>query len=162
MITKLCIICLCVVGCSMVGLKFNKDSAERVRYYENLLLLINNIISTVQFRQESLKSVLLQFTENNKSTLNTTIQEFLKHLDDNAVEFKPSKLKLKPDEMAQISDFFCSLGHSDSETQLFELNAYKNRFEEKKAFYAEKHKKFGGLFLKLSFMLGLALGILII
>ena len=161
MITKLCIICLCIAACSLVGLKLYKDSVNRVKYFEGVLSLINTLISEIQFRRQNLKSILRDFCDNNKTPFVVHVKEFLTHLETNE-EFKPSKLHLKNEETEEVKHFFSSLGTSDSDTQLVVLDTYKVKFEELRKHYADRHKKYGSLYLKLSFLLGLALGIVIL
>ena len=61
-----------------------------------------------------------------------------------------------------MEDFFCSLGSTDSETQIFQLENHKRRFNEIYSDESEKFKKSGSMGLKLSVLLGIAAGILIL
>lgn len=162
MITKFCIICLSVVSCSMLGLLLNKNSQRRVKYFENFNALILTLISEIKFRQESLKNILSNFNQNNSSDLSVNISEYLDFLSGEKKELVLSKNKLTPKELEEVRNFFISLGTSDSDTQLFELDNFKQKFDLIYGEVSGKHKKNGGLYLKLSFLIGLSIGIIII
>lgn len=161
MITKLLIVALSIVTCSMIGLMLHKNSLQKVKYYESLIAFINTLTSEIKFRQSSLKVVIQEFIKNNNTSLNVHLQEFYNFLQGETSTLILSK-KLKQEETETIANFFSTLGTCDDTTQLFELENYKSKFE---AIYLDKetkHKKFGGLYLKLSFLCGIAIGVLII
>ena len=159
MITKFCIVCLCVTASSMFGLMIVRRKQSRIKYFESALRLTEKLITDVSFRRETLLNVLSEFSNDDKSELKKHIDAFILSP---YYEIVISGSLLKPEEKRLIGEFFRSLGVTDTQTQIGELQSYKIRFEQIYNNESEKFKKSGNLSLKLSVLLGLAVGILIL
>ena len=159
MITKLCIVCLCVAASVMIGLMLYKRKQSRIKYFESAVRLTEKLISDISFRRESLTTVLTEFSREDKSELKKHIDTFVSSPYDSVVI---SGKLLKPEEKRLMREFFGSLGLTDTQTQIGELNSYKSRFEQIYNDENEKFKKSGPLSLKLSVLIGLAVGVLIL
>ncbi len=159
MITKLCIVCLCMTASAMIGLAHMKNKKRRVSYFRSLVKLCDKLISEIAFRKENLNSILKEFASSDNTELSAHIGAFC---DSPYSELKIRAPFLKADERKAVEDFFCSLGSTDSETQIFQLENHKRRFNEIYSDESEKFKKSGSMGLKLSVLLGIAAGILIL
>ncbi len=136
-----------------------KNKKHRVDYFMSLINLANTLIAEISFKKEKLTDVLTEYAAYDKTELRTHITEFC------ASPFSKPDIKskmLKKDERRLVSDFFSSLGATDGETQIFGLENYKSRFNEIYSSESEKFKRLGTVGLKLSVLLGIAVGILII
>ena len=159
MVTKLCIVCLCVTASSMFGLMIVRHKQGRIKYFDSAVRLTEKLISDVSFRRENLVTVLSEFSSEDKSELKKHIDAFIKSPYENPVI---SGKLLKPEEKRLLKEYFSSLGVTDTQTQISELNSYKSRFEQIYNDENEKFKKSGSLSLKLSVLIGLAVGVLIL
>lgn len=159
MITKCCIVCLCITASAMLGLAHTKSKRSRVRYFDACVRLTDVLIAEMSFRRNGLTDVLNAFAENEKSELKAHIAAFC-----NAPyePFVPAGRLLKADEKRLVTEFFGCLGTTDAQTQIFALQGYKQRFGEIYEQESEAFRRTGTVGLKLSVLLGLAVGILIL
>ncbi len=160
MITKFLIVALCMVAGTMTGAVFSKKLVKRAEYFENLLDLVNAIISEVKFRKSTTKTILSEFCGSDGSLLSEHLKTYIDCEDFSS--FRLSKSFLSKEEAAEIEKLFLSLGTSDSKTQIFELENYKLKILNMRETANEKKKKLGGLYIKLGFFAGLTLGIIIL
>ena len=160
MITKFLIVALCIVTGTMTGAVFSKKLGLRSEYFENLLNLINIIMSEVKFRKSSTKKILSEFCETNSSSLTLHLEDYIKC--DDFSKLKLSKSVLSKEETEEVKKLLLSLGTADSKTQIFELENDKLKFTDMFKTADEKKKRLGGLYIKLGFFAGLTLGIIIL
>lgn len=159
MITKLTIVCLCMTASAMFGLRHTNGKRARVRYFASCVQLTDALIAEISFRRDKLTDALLSFAYNDKTELRAHIEAYC------AAPFAPFAPKgklLKTEEKRLLSAFFAALGTSDAQTQVFELENYKRRFEELYAVESEAFRKTGTVGLKLSVLFGIAVGVLIL
>ncbi len=159
MITKLTIVCLCMTASAMVGLWNTKRKKSKVLYFDSCVKLTEKLIADISFRHENLFAILSEYSGSAQSELSKQIAKFCAAPYE---KFEPEGKFLKAEEKRLVSDFFTSLGSSDAETQLYELENYNKRFYELYSDENEKFKRTGNVGLKLSVLLGLAIGILIL
>lgn len=159
MITKCCIVCLCMTASAMLGLAHTKAKRARVRYFASCVRLAETLIAEISFRRATLTEVLRAFCESDASELRRHVEAFCASPYE---PFTPAGKLLKADEKRLMTSFFSSLGTSDAQTQIFELENFKQRFCELYEKEDENFKRTGSVGLKLSILLGLAVGILIV
>lgn len=159
MITGCLLLALCVTASTMIGLFRYKRKKSRVQYYASCLSLTDKLICDVSYRRDALPSVLREFAENDKSELKALVLSFARAP---FAPFEPKTSLLSAGDKGLLCDFFSSLGTTDGKTQLLALEGYRARFAQKHATEQEKFAKTGGMELKLWFLLGLALGILLL
>ncbi|MCL1944557.1 MAG: stage III sporulation protein AB [Firmicutes bacterium] len=153
------IIFLTAICGSMIGLYFYNRQKARLDYYYELMGLVNSIISDVRFKQDKLNIVFSNYLPTCKSALTNHITQYLEQQNTNLIL---SKHVLKKTELPRIERFFSSLGHTDSGTQLLELEGYKQEFEQDLKRVKAHHDKYGTTSIKLGFALGIGLGIMFI
>lgn len=159
MITKCCIVCLCITASTMLGLAHAKSKRARVRYFDACVRLTDVLIAEMSFRRDGLTDVLCAFAENEKSELKAHITAFCLAPYE---AFVPAGKLLKADEKRLVTEFFGALGTTDAQTQVFALQGYKQRFGELYAQESDLYRRTGTVGLKLSVLLGLAVGILLL
>lgn len=132
-----------------------------MRYYDSLLAFVRTMQSQVSFRRDSLLCVVQKSCESCDGLMRTQLNEFAAYLSGGDAP-KLSRGSLKADEYDKVCEFFMGLGGSDGDTQLMELSGYRGEFDAMLTRQKERHGKYGGLYIKLGFLAGLAAGIMII
>lgn len=157
------VFCAIVVG-TMGGLALQKNQTRRTKYFRDFINLITVIIGEVKFRQAKIKDILSSFQAANQTPISAVITEYLTAMDTNQdlKNFLPAKTKLKDNERELVREFFVSLGTSDCQTEIFMLENFNMRFDEIYQMYEARDKKYGSLYIKLGFFVGLALGIILL
>ncbi|MCI8413194.1 MAG: hypothetical protein HFE47_03765 [Clostridia bacterium] len=159
MITQFSIVCLCMTASAMVGLLHTKHKRARLLYFASCEKLTEKLIADISFRKENLCTVLTEFAAEDGSELKRHIEKFC---GEPYEKFAVNTRLLKAGERRLVSEFFASLGDSDTQTQIFSLENYKTRFSELYRDESERFKKSGGIGLKLSVLAGIAVGILLL
>jgi len=145
---------------AMAGLYFSKRLTKRANYFDSLMELLNLFMSEMKFKKTTTKQVLAEFQDRGKTPLNININEYIDCNDFSSL--KLSKGILTDSERNEVKKFFLSLGTSDSHTQIFELENFRERFSQMQNQAQEKRKKYGSMSIKLGFLAGLAVGIIFI
>jgi len=172
------IIFLAAIGGTMIGLFFYKKQKARLDYFYDLVGLINSIISDVRFKQDKLVSVMTTYKNNIKSQLRSHIDEYIysqqslstaniSSSQSSTTYSSQSSIKLslqclKKTELERVQRFFWSLGRTDADTQILELDGYKNEFEQDRIKTKAHSDRYGTLYLKLGFALGVGVGIMFV
>ena len=143
----------------MIGLFFFKKQKSRLNYFYDLVGLINSIYSDVRFRQDKLSTVMKNYLETCTSQLSLHISEYLSSPKG---ELQLSRQCLKVTELKRVERFFASLGRTDTNTQILELDGYKAEFDEDLKKAKAHNDKYGSLYLKLGLAVGLGLGIVFV
>lgn len=160
MITKMLIVALCILAGTMTGLIFSKKLKNRANYYKSAAAFVDTLITEVSFKKSTIKKIMNDFLVSNNSAFNNDINEYLSCADKNSLILK--KGVLNESECYEMKKFFQSLGQSDAQTQITELENYKKLFGKFYSEAEEKMKKNGGMYIKLGFFAGLALGIILL
>ena len=160
LITRLFIAAVSSVAGSLGGLFFSKRLKARAEYYDALIRFINHILSEVRFRKNPIKAIVQDFMNIGETPLTKNLSEYSSAADPKNPAL--SRGVLKPAEAGEIKLFLSSLGTLDSETQVFELDAYKEKFSLHARKTADRREKFSSMYVKLGFFAGLAAGILIL
>ena len=145
---------------AVVGNQIHKKYKARRLYFQQLLSLINLLISDFSFRQSKLKSVIIDFEKTAGVEMKIHCNEFINSI--NGDKLSLSKLLLTSEEHLTVEKFFTALGTLDLDTQLGQLNAYKDKFNEYYQTSKAGEEKYGKPSVKLGFLLGLGCGILIL
>ncbi len=160
MLNKLLITALCIVAGTMVGLIFSNRLKKRADFFKSVDLFIDTLVSEVSFRKSSIKKIMSDFINANNSLFNNNLNEYVSCQDISSL--KLSRGVVNEIELSDIRKFFVSLGRSDTSTQLTELMNYKSKYSQIFKDADEKRKKFGAMYIKLGFFLGIMLGIVLL
>ncbi|MCL2847940.1 MAG: stage III sporulation protein AB [Firmicutes bacterium] len=159
-ITRFLIVASLSAAGAMGGLYFSKRLKTRASYYEALVDFINHTLTQVKFRKDPIKKIMQSFIDLGETPLNKNLLEYIAVDTPNSLSL--SRGVLKTGEIEEIKQFLVSIGTLDSQTQIFELEAYKEKFNHILVVANEKKRIFGGMYVKLGFFAGLALGIIVI
>ncbi|MBO5926316.1 MAG: hypothetical protein J6Q38_01995 [Clostridia bacterium] len=142
----------------LTAVKIGKNKADAKKecyfYFQNMLFLCDKIISDLSYKKSNLYEILNYKYSSNEFI--KTVNSFIKRNPLYVPEF------LSFEESMFVQNYFSSLGTLDSNTQIKNLEAFK---DEIKKIYNEKYqdfKKYYTLFMKLGFVSGLTLFILVI
>jgi len=145
---------------AMVGLYFSKRLKQKANYYGALIDFINHTLTQIKFRKDPIKKIMHDFVSFADTPLNKNLQEYIEAAAPENLHL--SRGILKKAELAEVKQFLLSLGTLDSTTQIFELEAYKEKFASTKTHFGDKRKTYSSMYVKLGFLAGLAVGIIII
>ena len=159
-ITRFLITAILSCAGAFVGVFFSNRFKTKASYYVALVDFINHTLAQVKFRKDPIKSIMLSFMALGETPLNKNLQEYIDA--DTPLSLTLTRGILKKHELEEVRQFLISLGTLDSSTQIFELEAYKEKFTHILVATKEKKQVFAPLCIKLGFFAGLALGIIII
>ena len=160
MITRFLLAAATTVVGALIGLLFSKRLKQKANYYSSLVDFINHLLAQIKFRKDPIKKVMQDFLDLAETPLSKNLAEYIAAPAPENLSL--SRGILKRAELIEIKQFLLSLGTLDSTTQIFELEAYKEKFNSQKEKYAQKQKTFSSMYVKLGFLAGLAVGIIII
>jgi stage III sporulation protein AB len=143
----------------MCGLFLRKRVALREKYFEELVRIIERLISDISFSQARLETILSDYVSVSPE-MSKNLEEYTAFL--RGGELNLSKGILTKREHRLVKEFFERLGGSDLDTQVNELGNRKQVFLDTLTEAKRKNKSYGGAYVKLGFLGGLLIGILFI
>ncbi|MBR2377369.1 MAG: hypothetical protein IKA85_06360 [Clostridia bacterium] len=145
------------IGAIVLAVKIAKDKSDVIKneylYFNGLVNFCDKVLSDLSFKKSKLEYLLnLEF---NSKDLNLTLSTFK-----NEKIIFPAYLS--KDEEYLIIDFLTTLGKSDVESQIKNVIAFKKEFIKISNEKYERYTKTNKLFVKLGFVSGLLIFILVI
>ena len=137
-----------------IGVDLAKKDKNTYQFFNSLINLCDKIISDLSYKKSNIDSLLS--TKFQSIELNDMLNNYVK----NKKLVLPSFVSI--DERFLIEDIFSSLGKVDSASQIKNLEAYKIELIKITNEKYVKYKKFNTLFIKLGFISGLLVFILVI
>ena len=159
-ITRLLIAAASSCAGAFIGLFFSKRIKKRAAYYEGLIDFIGFVSGEIKFRKNSVKQICSDFLSQKQTPFSKNLSEFASS--DIPHNMVLSKGVLKKTELEQVRLFLLSLGTLDSETQTLDLELQKEKFASIYEKKAKSKTQYSSMFVKLGFLAGLALGIIIL
>ena len=156
---KLMLMLMAAAAGTMIGLACYKRGAEREKYFNDIVALAVSMICDIRFTQKDIVTLVNNF-EPTSSVMKCHIAEFGQGIATGKIVL--SRHGLKESEFAAVNDLFLNLGRFDSETQIFQLEGARDKLKLCGERVAERNKKYGKIQIKLGFMIGLAVGILLL
>ncbi len=155
---KILLLILLTAAGGFGGVCVGKRSVRRRQYFEQIITLINSLISDFSFRQSNVCEILRSME---LPALSVHIEEFCAYAS-GGNELKLSRLDLKDREYSSVYELFSALGTYDLTTQVYVLENYKTKMNEFYVECREKEKKSASTCVKLGALLGLACGVMIL
>ena len=140
---------------SYLGYVIGKNYSKREKFYGELLMLCNVLITNIRFNKNKLKIIINEFMDNCSNDMCEYLHGYLRN-DMEELSFI-SKYDNK-----RIKDFFSRLGEFDSGSEIGYIENSKIYFNDCYMKSMEDNKKYGVMYTKLGFMAGLILVILFI
>lgn len=157
--TKLLIVFFAAISGIMAGLALSKRIALRERFFDELVRVIDRLISDIKFSQAKIEVIIGEYVSSSHN-LSKNLAEYKQFLDGG--ELKLSRGVLTKREYRLVNEFFERLGALDLDTQIKELENRKAGFSEILEGAKTKNKKYGKALVKLGFLSGLLIGILLL
>lgn len=148
--------------------RISRRYVVRELYFSELLLFCEYLSGEINFLQMSLPGICGKYAQVFKSPLSgqlTALEALLyegRELDPETVAERLPRDALQNDEYDLTVQFFCSLGKSDSESQLKKIDTFKTAFTKHHAGALADKNKNRTLYMKLSMLAAAALVILIL
>lgn len=158
---KILFLLVVVAVCSGIGWKISNRISSRRKYFEDLILLLNTLISDMRFSQTNLSRLLVCACPT-KGKLKVSVDEFLLYVDGKTNELTLSKLDLTDREYEFVKEMFSTLGRYDLDSQVYVLTEFKRKAEEFYSACKEEENKKGKASKKLGIMAGLAIGLILL
>lgn len=159
MTLKLSLLFMLTVTGTLIGVGLSKRLTGRRRYFEELISLINALISDFKFKQSSVSMLLSSFKA---VTVKPVVDEFISYAAGDVKELRLPRQELTEREHNFVTEMFSALGTYDLDTQVFVLDNYKLKAEEFYAAAKEQERRYGKTYVKLGFLFGLAAGIVLL
>ncbi len=140
------------------GYKLSSKFKIRYDFFSDYYNFNQKMIEEVNFRKNSIINVIEKFSC--KEHFKNLLLNYKQYLSTN--HFEPPLYFLSENEKEDVVLYFTNLGKNDTKNELNSLKSYENKLKEIKNCTEIENKKYKTLYLKLSFLFGLLIFILII
>ena len=160
-VIKILVVCLCAAigtGCGYaIMLRYKREK----NYIDGVVKMIDAIKHNISYRRDKLKEILVGFLPES-AALKKNIDEYVEFLNGSADKPNLTKGSTPAAAYDRVCELFDSLGASDERTQIDRLNGFSDSFIKLKKDADERFNKYGGAAVKLGFLFGLGVGVLIL
>lgn len=164
---KLILLFCLVFLCTLIGLGVSKNYKERKRFFEELLTFVQFLKTDIVFGMTKLQKSINTFSQDVKnSNLKSLLNNYCNILKDDGIInqnrlFENIKI-LKNDEIDLLLNFFKGLGKSDVMGQVEHFEKMYKRIEIYFNQSKNEKEKYGNLYTKIGFLIGLFLCLIFI
>ena len=141
--------------CTFIGYNLSLKYTKRKMFYGNFFNFNEKLLREVSFLQTTIVSLL------NDIDINTDFYDSLKHYI-NTKEFKFDKQYLLEEEKNELNRYFKTIGTSDKIGQLEYLNSMDITLKNKRIQTEENEKKYRMLYIKMGFLIGLIILVILL
>lgn len=141
--------------CTFIGYNLSLKYTKRKIFYGNFFNFNEKLLREVSFLQTTIVSLL------NDIDINTDFYDSLKHYV-NTKEFKFDKQYLLEEEKNELNRYFKTIGTSDKIGQLEYLSSMDITLKNKRIQTEENEKKYRMLYIKMGFLIGLIILIILL
>ena len=161
---KYVLIIILILCCTYVGYGISKYFSNRKAFFSDLVLMMDKLRLDISFSKEKIGDIVSNFSALSKP-FQKLQSNFLQMLKDN--EFNQDVLLreiniLKEEEKNSIILFFKSLGRFDVENQTKQIVSFTDEFKRYENESAIQKQKYSSLFIKLGFIIGVLISLLVI
>ena len=150
-------LCLLLVVCfTFTGYLLSQKYKKRKDFYLGFKNFNSKLSTEINFTKNSMVKIISEL--NDDTLFNLEIKKYIK----NSVSYIFMDKYLTNDEVQFFYDYLKNLGVSDSETQLNFLNNINESLVEKCELTEKEYKRYKPLYIKLGFLLGLIIGIILL
>lgn len=160
MTTKLLLLFLFMGMGTFCGYSVMLSLRRRYLYLSGVCKVIGDIKRNVAYRKDSLSGMLAGF-DCESAQLKKNVEEFIRYADGKSDSPQFSRGFLPKDIFDRAVELFTSIGKSDGPTQIEQLSVFEKDFTKLCAESEKKYTDVGGIAVKLGFLLGLGVGILV-
>lgn len=162
---KILLVLIVVGGFSYVGFGIASHYKKRDEFFAGLLSLCDKVRADIDFSGKSLSAIFdgLKFS----GAIGKLVENFCEYLKNKDLKLSSKQLFrgiwiLKDEEKNVVLDFFSRLGRHDSDNEVKLIDDFKTLIEPLSKIAGEEKNKYGKMSVKVSFLLGLMVAILIV
>ncbi len=159
MSVKILILCVCAAVGTATGFLIMRSYKRSYAYLDGVCTLINDLKRNIAYRRDSVATILGEYSTDSPQ-LKKNIEEYIAYASSGKTEPEFSRGQLSKPVYDRMTKLFLSLGRSDGDGELSELERFGSEFSELRKKAAEKSDKYGTLAVKLGFLFGLGVGVL--
>lgn len=161
---KIVLISILIGCCTYIGYGISKYYSNRKIFYLDLILLMDKLKLDIAFSKEKISNIISSYEPMSKN-LKILCQNFVNILEVN--QFSKDSLFeniniLKSEEKNTIALFFKTLGRFDLENQANHIVSFQNQIQQYKISTENMCDKYGTIFTKLGFIIGVLLSLLLL
>ena len=161
MSAKLIVVVLCAAIGTATGYMIMRSYRRNFEYLDGLCEVVNELKRNIAYRRDGTCGVLRGMTFK-CSLLGKNVGEYVEFATGKQEKPNISRGFLPADIHASACEFFAGLGGGDGGSQLDVLNMYADKFGAMRSAAETKSTKYGGVAVKLGFLVGLGIGILVL
>lgn len=161
MSVKILLMFVCTAIGTAVGYSVMRAYRRNLVYMDSMCAAINELKRNISYRRDAVSTVLSKCVLESEQ-LKKNIGEYISYVGAKDGKLEISRGFLSAAAYASVCEFFASLGKSDGSTQLNDLELFDSTFSAMRNAAAEKSSKYGALSVKLGFLFGLGVGVLIL
>ncbi|MDE6201060.1 MAG: hypothetical protein K2M47_04200 [Clostridiales bacterium] len=161
MSTKLFLLFLCAAVGTFCGYMILLSYKKNYSYLDGVCGMINALKQNLSYKKDSVP-VVLGGLKVESSQLQKNIREYIGFTDGQSDGRVISRGFLPQSTYDGVNDLFEAIGGSDESSQNARLDALSLRFEKLRAEAERKYKSMGAVAVKLGFLIGLGIGILVL
>lgn len=159
MSVKILIVFICTAVGTAAGYFVMCVYKRNFDYLDGVCKLLNELKRNISYRRDAAASVL-GAAAIDSAQLKKNVAEYITYTGGKADKPTLSRGFLSAETYARVCELFYSLGKSDGNSQLDELEMFLKTFGDLRAAAETKCKKQGAVAVKLGFLLGLGVGVL--
>lgn len=156
---KIALICLLICIIMVIAVSVSQQISDKLDFYCNLKLFLEQFKINVNFKQEKIKDFLLNTKP--KKHFKVFINSYLNYLEKNQIKLEENTI-LDSNEVKELENIILNLGKFDVNNEISQLNSFLININEKIKICEEEKKKFCPLIIKLSLLFSIALAILLV
>ncbi len=160
MMIKFCLGVAIVALTSFIGYLLSKKYRQRKDFFIQLCTFNDRYLSELAYRRRPIREFASSYVYYGE--FNALLQEFFLGIEEGADFNFPDYNFLSKEEKTLITDYFLMLGRGDSFSQKGYFSSLKETISSHTAKVTEDGKRYGDLYIKIGFLCGLLILILII
>ena len=164
---KIILIVVVILGFTYIGFGIASYYKKRNKFFREFVLLVDKLRAEIQFSQKGLGLILKDQVASKEDSLGRVVGNFVEYISNKDIVLDSKHLFkglcfLKTQEKGEILNFFKSLGRHDSENEVALLDNFKEYLLVNSSTCSIEETKYGKMAIKISFLLGLMIAILLV
>ncbi len=155
---------IALAACTFVGYLYSTKYSSKKNFYQSFVFFNSRLLSEVSFAKKPIIAILAEKDDKNDNFYNILKERFKNNEMTNSTQNEYlEKLKfLSQDEKNVVYEYLGNIGGSDRASQLLYLQTVEKQIKERLLESTEEEKKYKSLYVKMGFLIGLAVFIIIL
>lgn len=156
---KFALIVILVVVIMLIAISVSRQYKDKYEFFDNLKQFLNKFKMNVSFKQETIEDFLINLKP--QKQFSVFIKDYKEYLVNGNINLNNIKI-LTQEEQEELKDMLISLGKFDAANELNQIDVFCKLIDEKLTKAEVDKNKLCPMIVKLSFLLALGIGILLI